>query len=262
MGMKNIIIAAALAWSFSTAAGAQDEAAAPPPAEGPTAHQILERIDHNEVADTEVIEFSMVINRGGRRKPKVLEMKAWIKGLDAASMEVVSGPDKGTRYLKLGDDLWIASREAEKPMKISGHMLRQSMLDSDWSYEDSTSNEPLASRFDAKITGEEVVDGRKCWVLEVTARNQGESYPHQTLWVDQETYLPVKQELKALSGMLLKTLTYQDLKKTDDRWTPMKMTMKDELKNDTSTVVEVKSIQFGVPIDDSFVSLEFVENVH
>jgi outer membrane lipoprotein-sorting protein len=235
-----------------------------PRAEGPalTGPEILKKIDANQVADSIVMTFRMTVNRGGNRRPKVLEMKSWVAGRDRAAMEVISGPDKGVRCLKLGDDLWIASREAERPMKISGHMLRQSMLDSDWSYEDSTDNRPLSERFDAELQGVEQADGRDLWVLELTARGLGEGYPRQTLWVDQLTFLPVKQELKALSGMLLKTLTYEDLNEVQGRWTPMKMTMRDALKKDASTVVEVLEIKFGETIDPRIVSLEFVENVH
>jgi outer membrane lipoprotein-sorting protein len=233
------------------------------PAErAPTGKQILERIDANEVADTQSMHIKMTVNRGVRRKPKTSEMKIWIRGLDNAAIEVVSGPDKGTRFLRLGDDLWIASREAEKPMKISGHMLRQGFLDSDWSYEDSTNNKPLAERFEATITGVEVRDAHTCWVLDLKATDMDETYALQKVWVDQETLLPVFQELKALSGMLLKTLSYEDFKQIDGRWTPMKMTMNDVLKKKTFTVLEIIEIRFDVEIDEATIGLEFVENVH
>jgi outer membrane lipoprotein-sorting protein len=233
------------------------------PAEAaPTGKQILERIDQNEVAETQTLHIKMTVNRGKKRKPKTSEMKMWIRGRDNAAIEVASGPDRGTRFLRMGEDLWIASREAEKPMKISGHMLRQGFLDSDWSYEDSTNNKPLAERFDATITGVEVKDGHTCWVLELKAVDMDEAYALQTVWVDQETLLPVFQELKALSGMLLKTLAYEDFKQIGGRWTPMKMTMNDTLKKKTFTVIDVLDIQFDVEIDERTISLEFVENVH
>ena len=231
-------------------------------APNPSGREILERIDLNEVSESQYMEVRMVINRGVRRTPKESNLKIWIRGLDNAAIEVASGPDKGTRFLRMGDDLWIASREAEKPMKISGHMLRQGFLDSDWSYEDSTNNQPLAERFEAEVTGVEVRDGHTCWVLELKAANPDETYALQTVWVDQKTLLPVFQELKALSGMLLKTLAYEQFKQVDGRWTPMKMTMNDTLKKKTFTVIEVLDIQFEVDIDDRTISLEFVENVH
>lgn len=223
--------------------------------------EILRRIDQNEVKDTEVAKMKMTVSRGNR-KAKELTMQMWIAGRDRAAMEVLSGPDKGTRYLQLGDDLWIASREADKPMKISGHMLRQSMLDSDWSYEDTTNNKPLADRFTAAVSGVEVVDGRTCVKLELKAIKQDETYPAQTLWVDQKTMLPIRQELKALSGMLLKTVQYQDLQKIGARWVPMKITIKDALKKDSSTLAEFSDVKFGERIDPKILSLEFVENIH
>ncbi len=232
-----------------------------PVAAAPTGRDLLANIDANEVADSRTMTFKMIINRGKRRKPKELTMKAWIQGRDSGAMEVVSGPDKGTRYLRLGDELWIASREAEKPMKISGHMLRQGMLDSDMSYEDSTKNKPLVDRFDAEVIGTEVKDGYTCWVLTLKARDRSETYSNMKLWVDQNSMLPVYQELMALSGMLLKTITYEELKQTDGRWVAMKMTINDVLKKKTYTVVEITEIEFDVEIDKRMISLEFVENV-
>ncbi len=229
--------------------------------EGITGRQILEKIDANEVTETQYMEIEMVMDRGGKRKPKTSDLKIWVKGKDNAAIEVTSGPDKGTRFLRLGDDLWIASREAEKPMKISGHMLRQGFLDSDWSYDDTTNNKPLAERFEAKIVGEEVKDGKKCWVMELKANDPDETYALQKLWVDQATYLPVYQELMALSGMLLKTMSYEDLKQIDGRWTPTRMTMKDALKNKTQTTIVVKDLKLDEEIDPKIISLEFVENV-
>jgi len=62
--------------------------------------------------------------------------------------------------------------------------------------------------------------------------------------------------------MLLKTLDFEDLRQVQGRWTPMKMTMRDALKKDSVTTVEVLEIKFGIPIDPKIISLEFVENVH
>ena len=252
------VAAAGLLLAFRAPVAATGGAAV---AAAPSGEDILKKIDANEVADTRYSSFTMTIARGGRQL-KVLTMQAWVQGRDQAAIEVLSGPDKGTRYLKLGSDLWIASREAEKPMKISGHMLRQSMLDSDWSYEDTTNNKPLAERFNATVQAGETISGRATWMLDLTAKSNDESYPRQTVWVDQQTYLPIRQQLKALSGILLKTMEFEDLRQVQGRWTPMKMTLRDVLKKDSSTVVTVQEIKFGVPIDPKILTLEFVENVH
>ena len=232
-----------------------------PAADTPSGDDILKKIDANEVADTRYLRFTITITRGGRQL-KALTMQSWVQGRDQAAIEVLSGPDKGTRCLKLGGDLWIASPEADKPMKISGHMLRQSLLGSDWSYDDTTDNKPLAERFTAAVRGVETVAGRPTWVLDLTAKSNDESYPRQTIWVDQQTFLPVRQQLKALSGMLLKTMTFEDMQQVQGRWTPMKMTLNDALKKNSATVVTVQEIKFGVPIDPKIFTLEFVENVH
>jgi len=57
--------------------------------------------------------------------------------------------------LKLEDQLWIFSPSTDRIIQISGHMLRQSVMGSDLSYEDMMEDPHLLNHYSGKIDGEE-----------------------------------------------------------------------------------------------------------
>ncbi|MFZ2896490.1 MAG: outer membrane lipoprotein-sorting protein, partial [Saprospiraceae bacterium] len=78
--------------------------------------------------------------------------------------------EAGTKMLKLENQLWIYSPSTDRTIQISGHMLRQSVMGSDLSYEDMMDDRKLTDIYSAKVAGEETIDNRKTWVLELTAK--------------------------------------------------------------------------------------------
>jgi outer membrane lipoprotein-sorting protein len=246
--MKNLVVVLLSLTAFSALA------------EGPplTAEQLLDKMDKNLTFESRRTRTVMTVE--GRRS-RTYEMVSYGRGEEDAAIEYVSPPrDKGTRMLKLGDELWIYLPGVDRVQKISGHMLRQGMMGSDVSYEDLMSSSEMRKRYEAKILGEETVDGRKCWKLEMKARDDSVSYPRRVSWIDQETFIPVRQELFALSGMLLKTWTMSDVKEfPGGRRFPTKMTVQDNVKKESVTRVEFKDIQFGVELQNEIFALRWLE---
>ena len=67
-------------------------------------------------------------------------------------------------------------------------------------------SQKLRESYRSEVTGSEVVDGRDCWVLEMSARDETVTYPKRKTWIVKDEKLALKQELYALSGMHLKDL--------------------------------------------------------
>jgi outer membrane lipoprotein-sorting protein len=150
--------------------------------------------------------------------------------------------------LKLEGQLWIYSPSTDRIIQISGHMLRQSVMGSDLSYEDMMDDRKLTEIYSAVINGEEVLDGRKAWILDLTAKVSNVAYNSVKMWVDSERYVPLKEELFARSGQLLKRTTMSDVRKIDGRWFPAKIVYKDVLKQGDGTEFNITSIKFNQQI--------------
>jgi outer membrane lipoprotein-sorting protein len=224
----------------------------------PTAEQLLDAMDRNLTFETR--KTRMVMSVEGKRN-RSYEMISYGRGEEDAAVEYLSPPrDKGTRMLKLGDELWIYMPSVDRVQKISGHMLRQGMMGSDISYEDLMASRELRKRYEARVIGEEAVDGRPSWKLELKAKDDTVTYPRRVSWIDKETFIPLKQELFALSGMLLKTWTMSEVKEfPGGRRYPSKMTVQDNVKKESVTRIEFKEMEFGVPLATEVFALRWLE---
>lgn len=216
-------------------------------AQFPPGQEILDRIDANMSAKTRFMTSKMVIH--GRRDTRTIESRSWIEGKDKSFSEYLApAREKGTKMLKRDDMLWMYSPSTDRIIQISGHMLRQSVMGSDLSYEDMMEDPKLINEYDAVVTGEDTVYARPCWVVELTAKKEDVSYQSRKLWVDKERNLPLKEELYAKSGTLLKRLELTDIVQTDGRWYPRRFLFKDMLKTGDGTEFLIETIKFNVDI--------------
>jgi outer membrane lipoprotein-sorting protein len=217
-------------------------------AEKLTGVEILKRIDRNYESKNRISIMTMVIK--GRRGTRRMTSKSWGEGTEKTFTEYLSPPrEKGTKMLKLEDELWIFDPKADRIIKIAGHMLKQSMMGSDVSYEDFMEDPQLENTYNVKVIGEETLDKRLCYVIKLTAKKgKTPAYYLRKLWVDKERFLPLKEELFAKSGKLLKNFTIGEVFKVGDRWYPKKMTFKDVLKKGDGTQIIIDSIKFNVEI--------------
>ena len=216
-----------------------------------SAIDIMKAIDKNLNADSRVITSKMVIK--GRRNSRTIESKNWIVGTELAFTEYLSPPrEAGTKMLKIGEKLYTYSPQTDRVIQISGHMLRQSVMGSDMSYNDMMEDRPIEQLYNATLEGSIKIDDRDHYIIALDAKVKGLSYPKRRSWVDKEYLLPTKEELYAKSGKLLKTASLHEIKKIDGRWFPSKFIYKDELKrNSRGTEWIINNIQFNKKIPDS-----------
>ena len=212
---------------------------------------IIKAMDKNLNAKSRVLTSKMVVH--GRRSSRTIESKNWVVGIDQAFTEYLSPPrEAGTKMLKLNDKLWTYSPQTDRVIQISGHMLRQSVMGSDMSYNDMMEDRTMEQIYKASISGSEKINNRDHWIIKMEARIKGLPYPKRKAWVDKEYFLPIKEELYAKSGKLLKTSTLSNIKKIKGRWFPSKFKFKDELKrNSKGTEWIIEKIEFDTDIKES-----------
>ncbi|TKJ41305.1 outer membrane lipoprotein-sorting protein [candidate division LCP-89 bacterium B3_LCP] len=219
-------------------------------AEDLSAVEILQRIDRNMAFDQAIFTSKMVVS--GRTGKRTIASQIWIKGDDKTLVEYLSPPrEKGKKMLRVGNKLWTYSPEPnDRIITISGHLLRQSVMGSDLSYEDITDNSRLAETYSAELVGEEEISGRLCYVLDLTAIEKNASYYKRKIWVDKERWLPLKEDRFAKSGRLLKTTEIVEVFHFAERWYPRRIIFKDMLSKSGGTEYIIESIDLNVDIPD------------
>lgn len=219
----------------------------------PSGEMILDRIDQNMSSESRHVISKMIIH--GARTTRTIEAESWSIGEEKAYTEYLApAREAGTKMLKLEDKLWIFSPGTDRTIQISGHMLKQSVMGSDLSYEDMMDDPNLRSKYDAGVTGSEVLGGTDCWVVEMTANVPDVAYHMRKMWVDKSRYIPLKEELYAKSGTLLKKTELTDIKKVQGRWYPGKIVFKDMLKKGDGTEFIVDKIEFDVTVPEHLLS--------
>ena len=218
-------------------------------AQVPSGKEILDKIDQNMSSDSRVFTSKMIIH--GRRGNRTVESKSWAVG-DVKSFTEYLAParEKDTKMLKLEDQLWLYSPSTNRTIQISGHMLRQSVMGSDLSYEDMMDDKKMQDHYDAVVVGTDTVDKRICWLIELLAKTKDIAYEMRKIWVDQKRFIPLRQELYAKSGKLLKRMDLSDVVEIENRWYPKHMLFKDMLKEGAGTEFIIEDIEFDVDIPD------------
>ncbi len=224
-----------------------------------TPHQILERVDANMTMSTARVNAQMTITyRDGDVRNLIYD--AWAQGTDQSFLEFTApARDAGSRFLRLEEAMWIYLPRVGKSVRIQGHMLRQGLMGSDFSYGDASENPSMVDDYDAVLEGEEEIDGRRAYVVDLTAKRNDLAYQRRKVWVDAERWVPLKEERYARSGKLLKTALISDVRRVGDRWYPFRIEMDDAMQTDTRTVLQMLNVELDIRIPREVFTLPYLE---
>jgi len=219
-----------------------------------TAEEIINMRDDNEYFDTAEMEADMIIASGSRIITKTMVALSDRKN---SLVEFTNSQDRGTKFLKREDDLWMFFPDAEEIIKISGHMLNQGMMGSDFSYQDVMESDKLTDLYDFEIIKEEELDGRLCYVLEGIAKEGVKvSYYRRVSWIDKERFIGLKEELYAQSGRILKETKVNKIEEIEGRLIAVDSVMENKLRKDTYTQFIITQISFNPEIPEETFSLQ------
>lgn len=217
------------------------------------AYRLLVAVDDNMWATTKHIDGRLIIDNG--RRVRTLAMESWMEGVKRSYSYYKSPPrERGTKMLKLDKKLWMYTPQTDRKILIAGHMLRQSMMGSDLSYEDMMEDEKVSEAYVGTIDGEGELDGEKVLVMTLKAKRKTKTYQTLKLWVDPARGIVLKEEAYAKSGKLLKLIVFKDFQKIGERLFPKQMIFRDMLKENTKTTYMFDKIEFGHKIPAKYFS--------
>lgn len=211
--------------------------------------EILKKVEKNMSSENRVFESSMTIKVA--RASRTITSRTYSVGDTESFTEYLSPPrEQGTKMLKLQNQLWIYSPSTDRTIQISGHMLRQSVMGSDLSYEDMMDDRKLTDIYSSEVKGNEILDGRNALVLELSAKVTDVAYHSRKMWIDSERFVPLKEELYAKSGQLLKSTLLSDVRQIEGRWFPFVVVYKDMLRQGSGTEFRITAIKFNQKIPE------------
>jgi outer membrane lipoprotein-sorting protein len=236
--------------------------AAPTTGPEPDATTLVTRADQHMRGDTQYAEMTMKVVRPDWSRET--SMKAWTKGREYALILITAPPrDKGTAFLKRGTDMWNWLPTVERTIKISPSMMLQPWMGSDFTNDDLVRESSVVGDYTHAIAGEDTVDGRACWKLELTPKPDAPVVWGKVLmWIAKAEPIELKAEYYDEGGALVNTESLTQIKSLGGRDIPTLLTMTPIDKPGHATVLTIESCTFNTPIDDSFFSEQNMKRLH
>jgi outer membrane lipoprotein-sorting protein len=218
--------------------------------------EIIDRIDRllrgESSHGTAVME---VVTENWERR---LTMEIWSLGTEYALVRIVSpAKEAGTATLKAGDDIWNYLPKVDRTIKIPASMMMGSWMGSHFTNDDLVKDSRLVDDYEIEIAFEGERDGVEVWDFVLTPKPEA-----PVVWgrieyrVRKQDLMPVWAKYFDDEGNLARTLTFEDFRTVSGRTVPMVLNMRPADKPNERTTVRYTSLDFDVPLEPSFFSLQ------
>ncbi|MEL6672451.1 MAG: outer membrane lipoprotein-sorting protein [Bacteroidota bacterium] len=190
-------------------------------------------------------------------------MKSWSKGTEYALI-LITGPasQKGLATLKRGREVWNWVPQWQSTKKLPPSMMSQSWMDSDFTNEDLVQNISIIDDYDHQVLGEETVEGRKCWKIELI--------PHDDVpvvwskvysWVDQKDYLTLRSEFFDEDDFMVNIMKASNIKVMGGKVVASKLTMIPVEDEGHETIMEYNKLVFDQKIPESQFTIQMLKRI-
>ncbi len=227
------------------------------------AREIVKRADDKMRGESSGIsEMSMKIIRPTWER--TIEFKSWGKGTEKA-MVLITAParEKGQSFLKIDREMWNWNPTISRIIKLPPSMLSQGWMGSDYTNDDMINQRSIVVDYNHKIVDNETVEGRECYVIELIPReNAPVVWGKIILWISKTDDMVLKAEYYDEDEYLVKTELGKVIKNMNERIIPTVYEIIPAEEENQKTVVTLKSIQFNVPISDSFFTIQNMKRLH
>ncbi len=216
--------------------------------------EIVRKADEQFRGLTSKTEMTMAI-----KKPdwsREVSMKAWSKGTKY-SLILVTAParDRGTAFLKRGNEVWNWIPSIEKVIKIPPSMMMQSWMGSDFTNDDLVKESSVVEDYTKKIIGEETVENRVCWIIELIPKPEAPVvWGKVIIWISKKGYLQLRIEYYDEDEELVNIMELSEIMEMGGRVNPTRMKMIPVEKKNQWTEIKYHKMEFDIGISDDFFS--------
>ncbi|KAA3628453.1 MAG: outer membrane lipoprotein-sorting protein [Proteobacteria bacterium] len=218
--------------------------------------ELIRHIDRLWRGDTSRATMSMSVKT--ERYERTMTMEAWSRGKDY-SLVVIREPvkDRGIATLKVEENIWNYLPKINRVTKVPSSMMSGSWMGSHFTNDDLVKESTFEDDYDATISFEGERDGQRIYELTFVAKpDAAVVWGKVIMTVDQVSLAPYTSLYYDEEGVLIRTMTMDQTQMIDGRVIPMRMSLQPLDKPDESTVIVYQQIAFGMPLEESFFSLQ------
>lgn len=216
------------------------------------AEKVFEKIRENLSFETSRFTAHIEIRKGKRVLTK--SFTGYSRGNDFY-IEFTNPEDKGVKYLRLKNDLYIYLPDIDDVVRMSGDMLKQSFMGSDLSYEDLMQDDPL-KYYKVTNISDTTIGSNTFSILELVDTVGTAPYYRVRMIVDTERNIWIKEELYTKSGRKLKEFEALNYKNVKGKLYPVEIVVRDLRIKDSYTKFTLKDVDFNIPIPVNLLKVE------
>lgn len=223
--------------------------------------EIIRKAEDNMRGDASYTELTMTTERP--RYTREISMKSWSLGDDYALI-LITAParDKGTAFLKRGNEIWNYVPNIDRTVKMPPSMMAQSWMGSDFSNDDLVRGSSTVDDYTHTLLRSETVDGHECYVLELIPKPEAPIVFDKVIyWVSKEHYLPVKIENYDEFDELASTMNFKDFREMGGRLIPAVIEMIPASRSGQKTTLTTHKADYNIKLDQGFFSLQNLTNI-
>jgi len=227
-----------------------------------TATEIIRRADekfNGEKSGYSVMTMTIVRPSWQR----TVEFKSWSQG-DEYALTLITAParEKGQTFLKRGSEMWSWNPAINRLVKLPPSMMSQGWMGSDYTNDDILRESSVVDDYTHAVEGEEEADGRLCWKVKLTAREEADVlWGHQVWWVDVKDFVVLRAELYDEDGYLVRSERGSELRMLDGRLLPTVIELVPGDNPGNKTVLKIIEMKFNITLDPGFFSQQNMKSI-
>ncbi|MBI9109545.1 MAG: outer membrane lipoprotein-sorting protein [Spirochaetales bacterium] len=229
-----------------------------------SAQDIVDRADQAFQGERVYSTSTMTVYKSGEAQPaQEMESFSMEKNGKTYSLSVYLAPRrmKGTANLMIEDDLWVRFSSTGRIRKMSSSAKKNSAGGSDFSYADmGDGGAGLAEKFTTTLTGEEIVEGEPCYVIELKASDSDAPYEKMIVFITKDNYRYTKIDYFE-SGANIKSMTFSDYRTINGKDYPFAYVMESHTKpSRTEVIVDIFEVNSS-RVQDRYFTSGYLESI-
>ena len=228
-----------------------------------SAQDIVEKADSIFKVNRTYTEATMIVYQSGRAQPSQKTIGfSMEKNGRYHSLSIYREPRRmaGTANLMIENDLWVKFGSTGRVRKLSSSAKKNSAGGTDFSYADmGDGNKGIATDYRPRLLGEEVLDGKDCWKIELLDSGDA-NYEKLIVFVEKANHRYLRIDYYE-NGANIKSLSLDDYRKVGSVEYPFHMVMTNHTK---PSYTEVFTDVFEVDsprVEERFFTTTYLESI-
>jgi hypoxanthine-DNA glycosylase len=190
---------------------------------------------------------------------RVMEVEGWNRQREYAFILIhAPAKEKGNITLRRKNEMWVWLPRVERVIKVPPTMMHSSWQGSDFTYEDIVKADSVVKDYTHTLLSKKVEADRVVYKIQGDPKQDAPVVWGKVIMdvaVYGEEAVPLKEEDYSERGSLERTITLSQIKRMGGRLLPAKLECVPSRKAGQKTTLEYHSLEFDIPLEDSFFSL-------